>query len=214
MDKAISDLVQELENLKQLEVLSTFPNQSNCCINNCVDFNSTSGFTVTYGDISTSDGKLVVACRDYASTQLKAKLNKSTILNQEKNILVKLRIKAVEGSNCGVGIHIGLTDGTTIPVTNSSIIGSNIAGYSLSNGEWKDLWWVFGAEVDTEIESVVFNIFTYATVEISSLQAFYSLDKNGSSIGDLGDSQVVSVVYNVDKATQPSTPVTAEEVEI
>lgn len=210
MDKAISELVGELEKLKQLEVLGAFPNQSNSCINNCVNFSSISGFSITYGTLDTSDGKLIVSNPEYPSTLLRAKLNNNRLLNKDKNILVKLRIRAISGSNCGVGINIGLTDGTSVSVTNSSIIGVNTDGHTLPNGEWKDLWWVFGAEVDTEIESIALNIYTYATVEISNLQAFYSLDKGEGS----GGSQAVSIVYNVDTTTTASTPVTAEEGEI
>lgn len=213
MDKAISELVGELERLKQLEVLGAFPNQSNSCINNCVNFSSISGFSVTYGTLDTSDGKLIVANPEYGSTLLKSKLNKKVVLNQDKTMLVKLRIKAVAGSNVVVYPQLGLSDGTTVFVTLNSIVGSNLITnsaypkYNLPIGEWVDIWYVFGSEIDTEIESIVLHIAPYPTVEISSLQAFYSLDKGDSS----GGAKPVSVVYNVDTTTTPSTPVTAEE---
>lgn len=218
MDKAINDLVVELEKIKQLEVLSAFPNQSNSCINNCVNFSSASGFSVTYGEISTSDGKLIVSSREYASTQLKAKLNKSLVLNKDRNMLVKLRIKAVEGSNCGVGINIGLTDGITVPVLNSCIKGSSLAGNKLTIGKWTDLWWVFGAELDTEIDSIVLNLYTYPEVEISSLQTFYSLDKNGGGGGTFVDGGIISnstTYYTaITNSSLEITPTTFEEGEI
>lgn len=212
MDKAISDLVSELEKLKQLEILGAFPNQLNCSIDNCTNFSSTSGFSVTYGTLDTSDGKLVVANPDYASTRLSAKLNKNLMLNNDKNILVKLRIKAVAGSNCGVGIYIGLTDGTSVPVTKSCILGSNISGCSLTNGEWTNLWWVFSAEVDTEIESIVLNIYTYATVEISNIQAFYSLDKATSNT--VSNYKTVTASYDLLEKSNEFTVENKMEVEI
>ena len=217
MDKAISDLVSELEKLKQIEILGAFPNQSNCCISNCVNFSSASGFSVTYGEIATADGKLIVSSREYASTQLKAKLNKSIILNEDRNILVKLRIKAVEGSNCGIDINIGLTDGVTVSVANSCIKGSSLAGHSLTVGEWTDLWWIFGAEEDTEIDSIVLNLYTYPKIEISNLQAFYSLDKNGGAGAIIIDSDatVESTTYHttVTNADPEATATTYTELE-
>lgn len=212
MDKAISDLVSELEKLKQLEFLGAFPNLSSCCINNSVNFSSTSGFSVTYGTLDVLDGKLIISSREYASTQLKVKLNKSVVINKEKNILVKLRIKAVAGSNCGVGIYIGLTDGTSVPVTKSCILGSNISGCSLTNGEWTNLWWVFSAEVDTEIESIVLNLYTYPEVEISNIQAFYSLDKATSNT--VSNYETITANYDVVETSNEYEVTEKTEVEI
>lgn len=217
MDKGIYELSKELEELKQLEILGAFPNLSNSCISNGVNFNSTSGFALTYGTLEVSDGKLIVVNPEYGSTQLKSKLNKKVVLNQDRNMLVKLRVKAVAGANVVVYPQIGLSDGTTAFVTFSSIVGSNLITnstylkYNLNVGEWVDIWYVFGSEIDTEIDSVAFHIAPYATVEISSLQAFYSLDKN---VNSNSGSDIVSIIHDIDKATQASTPVTAEEVEL
>ncbi|MEE0060336.1 MAG: hypothetical protein UE295_05865, partial [Acutalibacteraceae bacterium] len=49
MDKAIADLVMELDNAKQLERLAVFPNHSNSRVSNSVNFKSTNGYTLTYG---------------------------------------------------------------------------------------------------------------------------------------------------------------------
>lgn len=216
MDKAISELVSELEKLKQLETLGTFPNHSNSRILNCVNFNITSDYSLTYGTLSVSDGKLIVTNPDYASTQLTAKLKENFVLNEDKNVLIKLRAKAVAGSQVAIYPKIGLTDGTSAFVTTSSIVGSNLSTnttypkYTLPYNQWTDIWCIFGADIDTEVESIDLHIAPYATIEIASFQAFYSLDKTTST----NSSEAVSVVYDIDNTTVASQPITAEEVEL
>lgn len=215
MDKAISELVGELERLRQIEALSAFPNQSNCCINNCVNFSSISGFSVTYGTLSTSNGKLIVTNTDYASTQLSAKLKRSVVLDSDKNILVKIRIKAVYGSNVCVYPKIGLSDDTSVFIVADSILGSNLTTntthprYPLPDNKWVDVWFIFGSDISTEVKSINLHIAPYAVVEIVSFQAFYSLDKNAES--------TITTINNGVKeqdATPAITTTTYEEVKI
>lgn len=197
MDEAIYYLFNEFANLRRLEFLGAFPNQSNSCISNCVNFRSTNGFALTYGTLDVSGGKLIVSNPDYASTQLTAKLKKNIVINNDRNILVKLRVKAVTGSNVVIYPEIGLSDGTSVFVTLDSIIGSNLTTnttypkYTLPNNKWVDIWYIFGANVDTEIESIDLHIAPYATIEVSSIQAFYSIDKNGG-VGTFIDSGIVT----------------------
>lgn len=225
MDKAISDLVNEIEKLSVLEVLGAFPNLSNSRISNCVNFSSTSGYTLTYGTLSTSDGNLIIKNTDYASTQLTAKLKKSLVLNEDKNILIKLRVKAITGSQVVIYPKIGLADGTSIFVVTSNIIGSNLSTnttypkYTLPNNKWVDIWYVFGTDADTEIDSVDLHIAPYATIKIASLQAFYSLDKTGNGGAIITDSNITSISVNYYAATTTNsnltiTPTTYKEGEI
>lgn len=225
MDEAIYYLFNEFANLRRLEFLGAFPNQSNSCISNCVNFRSVNGFALTYGTLDVSGGKLIVSNPDYASTQLTAKLKKNIVINNDRNILVKLRVKAVTGSNVVIYPEIGLSDGTSVFVTLDSIIGSNLdtntkyPKYTLPNNKWVDIWYIFGANnVDTEIESIDLHIAPYATVEISSIQAFYSFDKNGGGGAIFVDSGITydttSYYTTVAHSNLTINPTSFEEGEI
>lgn len=215
MDQAVYRLAQELEKLKQLEVLSTFPNLSNSRIENSVNFCDTKDYSLTYGTLSTVNGKLIVTNTDYASTQLSAKLKQSVVLDSDKNILVKVRIKAVYGSNVCIYPKIGLADGTSVFVVADSILGSNLTAsttypqYPLPDNKWVDVWFIFGSDISTEVKSIDLHIAPYAVVEIASFQAFYSLDKNAESTVTTINNGVTEVL-----ATPAITPTTYEEVEI
>ena len=220
MDKAISELAGELERLKQLEILSAFPNQSNNCINNCTNFISVEGFSVTYGNLNISDRKLIVANPDYGSTQLKTKLTKNIVLSQDKTLLVKLRIKAVAGSGVTLYPLIGLTDGTSVFLTMNSIVGSNLITnsaypkYNLPDKKWVDVWYIFGTETETEIESIILQIAPYATVEIASIGAFYSLDKNNTASGTGASFETVACYTMTINRNPTITQISYEEGEI
>ena len=220
MDKAISELVAELNKLKELEVLSAFPNQSNNSINNCTNFISVEGFSTTYGTLDISDKKLIVANPDYGSTQLKTKLTKNIVLSQDKTLLVKLRIKAVAGSGVVLYPQVGLTDGTSMFVTLNSIVGSNLITnsaypkYNLPDNQWVDVWYVFGSEIETEIESIILHIAPYATVEIASIGAFYSLDKNNTASGAGASFETVTCYTMTIDRNPIITPTVYEEGEI
>lgn len=180
MDKAIAELVMELDNAKQLERLAVFPNHSNSRVSNSVNFKSTNGYTLTYGALEIADSKLIVNNEEYASTLLTAMLNESVVLNGDKNILLKIRAKA--STNTSIYPKLGLADDTSVFVPSISVSAGNlntkaIPYYQLIPNKWADIWCIIGADIDTEIKSICLHIAPYTTLEIASFHAFYSLDK-------------------------------------
>ncbi|MEE0265582.1 MAG: hypothetical protein UD936_08155 [Acutalibacteraceae bacterium] len=213
MDKAIAGLVNELNGVKHLESLAVFPNQSNSRISNSVNFKSTNGYTLTYGALEIADSKLIVTNEEYASTQLTAMLNESVVLNCDKNILLKIRAKA--STNTSIYPKLGLADGTSVFVPSSTISAGNLNAkatpyYNLAPNKWEDIWCIIGSDNDTKIESIVLHIAPYTKLEISSMHAFYSLDKCTGG----GVAEVVTAYTHTTTPEQTFTPTQYEEGEI
>jgi hypothetical protein len=188
MDKAIAELVNELARLSKIEKLAVFPNQSNSRISNGVNFKSTNGYTLTYGNLGVLNDKLVITNEEYASTQLTATLKNNLVLNADKSILLKLRVKAT--TNASIYPKLGLADGTSVFVPDTFVLASNmntnsIPYYKLTPDKWEDIWCIIGADIDTEIESINLHIAPYTTLEIASLHAFYSQDTGSGSTGGI-----------------------------
>ncbi len=206
MDKGIAELLNELNSLKQLEKLAVFPNQANSRISNSVNFKSDNGYTLTYGTLDVSDSKLIVINEEYASTQLTAELKSPLTLNADKNILLKLRAKAT--TNASIYPKLGLTDGTSVFVPNTTILAGNLYTnstpyYSLKANEWADIWCIIGADVDTEIESIVLHIAPYGVLEIASFYAFYSIDKcNGGGVEVIDSGVEINLVQAYSNVTE------------
>lgn len=207
-------------NIKNLETLSSYPNLSNNCLRSSCDYKSTNNWEVNNGgDLSTKDFCLTI--KNSQTTDVLGVLKEKKEVNKTNVMLVKIRIKMVEGKyTCVYPIYYTSTGMANI--TSKNIIASNLRqtsnDYLLTDNEWHNVWFIFDCDTTREITKLGVRLATSPNVLISNINAFYSLDKNGGGGAIFVDSGITydttSYYTTVAHSNLTINPTSFEEGEI
>lgn len=174
----INNVVSEFD-VSNIEALSTYPNVSNSCVKSTSNFKSTNNWTVNNGgELTVKDSCLTV--KNTQTTDLLGELSKEKEINNTAMMLVKVRVKMLEGSYVCVYPIYSTVDNTTIAVTDN-ILASNLRPISndflITDNKWHNIWFIFDCSDNHKIKSAGIRISSSPNVTISNFNAFYSLDK-------------------------------------
>lgn len=207
----INNVVSDF-NIANLETLSAYPNVSNNCLKSPCNFQSTNNWNINNnGSLDVKEFCLTV--KNSQTTDLLGELIKEKEVNKNNIMLVKIRMKMVDGQYTCVypiySTHTGLVN-----ITSNNIIASNLrptsGDYLLTDNEWHNIWFIFDCDTANIITKIGVRLASSSNVIISNINAFYSLDEDSSA----SSGQTVSIVYVVDDTTTQSEAITAEEVEL
>ncbi len=215
IDNVVSDY-----NIKNIEMLSTYPNVSNNCLIAPCEYKSTTSWEVNNGgNLGTKD--LCLTIKNSQTTDLLGTLIKEKEVNKTSIMLVKIRMKMIEGQYTCVYPIYSTTTGI-VNITSNNIIASNLrptsGDYLLTDNEWHNIWFIFDCDIASKITKLGIRLATSSNVIISNINAFYSLDKNGSGGATFVDSGITSnstTYYTaITNSSLEITPTTFEEGEI
>lgn len=177
IDNVVSDF-----NIKNIEALGSYPNVSNNCLTSPCEYDSTDNWEVSNsGELNTKD--LCLTVKNSQTTDLLGTLVKEKRVDKNNIMLVKIRMKMVEGQYTCVYPIYSTTTGV-VNITTDNLIASNLrptsGDYLLTDNEWHNIWFIFDCNSTNTIKKLGVRLSSSPNVIISNINAFYSLDKNGT----------------------------------
>lgn len=213
MDKAIYDL-------QALHILATFPNQVNNKVLNSQNFANTSNWSVENGTLTAENGLLVIdnstGAFGAASTTAIVNITEPVVINSSKRVLVKMRVKKLQGSNATIIPQL-LTPAGACNISGDNAIG-NITGGDLqlliTDNEWHDIWCIVSSTADTEIQGVGLIAEPFSNVALAYIQLFYDGDiiSVGNNASELSTTQF-TLNYTADNCTVEDCIYESEEIQ-
>jgi hypothetical protein len=212
IDNVVSDF-----NITNLEALGSYPNLSNNCMKVASAFESTNYWTVNNGgELVANEHCLIV--KNTKPTDLLGKLSTEKDVDNTATMLVKLRIKMLEGSYICV-YPIYSTCDNSINVVTDTIVASNLRHSSndflITDNEWHNIWFIFSCNDTSSVSNVGVRLAPSANVAISNFNVFYSLDTCGTNKSGVIESNIEAhnttksineVQSNISVATTPYSP--------
>lgn len=189
VDNIVSDF-----DISNFEALVTYPNVSSSCIKSTSNFKSTNYWSVNNGcELTTNDNCLIAT--NTQTTDLLGELTTEKEVNDTATMLVKLRIKMLEGDYTCVYPIYSTVDNTTIKVTDNIQAGNlrpTSHDFLITDNEWHNIWFIFDCNDSLKIKSVGVRLSSTPNVAISNFNVFYSLDACGAARSEVIESNVAS----------------------
>ena len=165
--------------LNSLEQLATYPNLASDCLKG--NYSVTDETELIFGN-----GCLKIQS-SIGTTTLSSDLTDVKTVDNNRLMLIKLRVKMMSGSNLSVYFKYKTNDNEQY-VVKENIVASNLSlkgigkpSYIIQDNEYHNVWCIFNAPSVTSITGVSVDLAPFAKAEISNFQAFYSLDEAGTS---------------------------------
>ena len=198
MDNAIYDNDRLLNDAFHL---MTYPNVSADCL--------TGDFSVTGDTTLTTDNGCLTIDSNTNSINLISDLSEVKTVDNNRLLLIKLRIKRNNSAYLYVAFKY-ITADDEVYVINENIVASNLRisgnatpSYLIEDDDYHNVWCIFQSTNPIQIQGIAVELATAVKTTISNFQVFYSMDKVEVSTGE----QFVSPVYDA-LAESQSTEVT------
>ena len=207
MDIGIKNTYTEINNVMEL---AAYPNLGADCVSGT--YAASNG-----AEIIVSEGNIITVTQNNASTTvISSSLTEAKTVDDDRLMLVKLRVKMTSGSNMSVYFKY-ITETDEVYILSSNIIAGNLntggvgnPSYVITDNEYHNIWCIFKLPEETEITGIAVELAPYAKAKIAALEAFYSPDRAGGNIGNLFE--VINTVYDIDTSTQASSIFDVTEV--
>lgn len=206
MDAGIQSVYTEINKVIEL---ATYPNLGADCVSGT--FAASNGAELFVGS-----SVITVTQNNASTTVISSSLTEAKTVDDDRLMLVKLRVKMTSGSNMSVYFKY-ITETDEVYILSSNIIAGNLntggvgnPSYVITDNDYHNIWCIFKLPEETEITGIAVELAPYAKAKIAALEAFYSPDRAGGNIGNLFE--VINTVYDIDTSTQASSIFDVTEV--
>ena len=209
LNKMDEGIYNNQSSINSLEQLATYPNTANNCLKGNYSVTNEAGLNV-------KNGCLNIIQSNASTTVLKSDLSDVKVIDNNRLMLIKLRLRMTSGSNLSVYFKYR-TNNDELYVTKDNIVASNLSisglgnpSYTITDNEYHNIWCIFNGSDIEEIKGIAVELAPFAKAEISNFQALYSLDEAGNS----ESYKVVTPTHNTVETSTEYEIVEKSEVEI